>query len=61
MTWWIAAGLVAGIFCLARGAVDLWQRNYVWGVLSIVIGCVLLLTPIQTLAVKFDLPAPSQH
>ena len=61
MTLWMAAGLLAGTFCLARGAVDLWQRNYIWGALSIAIGCVLLLTPIQTHAVKLDLPAPSQH
>jgi len=61
MTLWMAMGLAAGAFCIARGAVDLRRRRYIWGVAGIAIGCALLLTPIQSSAVKFDVPAPSRR
>jgi hypothetical protein len=51
----------AAIFCLARGAVDLRQRRYAWGILGLASGLVLLVTPIPTHAVKFDLPRPGQR
>jgi hypothetical protein len=58
---WQFVGLVAvvGAFCVVRGAVDLRARRYVWGGIGVVIGLAALLTPVpvQTQAVKIDLPA----
>jgi len=55
MTLWIFAALLAGIYCVSRAVVDLRQRKYGWGLFGIVSASILLLTPIQTHAVKFDL------
>ena len=41
MTLWMAMGLAAGAFCIARGAVDLRRRRYIWGVAGIAIGFLL--------------------
>ena len=61
MTLWIFAALLAGIYCVSRAVVDLRQRKYGWGLFGIVSASILLLTPIQTHAVKFDLlPASSR-
>jgi hypothetical protein len=54
--WGIAA---IGFFCVLRGILDVRERRYVWGAFGIVAGLVLLLTPISTQAVKFDLPPPA--
>jgi uncharacterized membrane protein HdeD (DUF308 family) len=51
---WIA--LAIGIFCIVRGVIDLRARRYAWGALGIVAGLTLILMPIPTQAVKFDLP-----
>jgi hypothetical protein len=56
MMAWMLAGLVAAIYCIARGIVDLRQRRHVWGALGICIGAFLLLVPEPTHAVKLDLP-----
>jgi uncharacterized membrane protein HdeD (DUF308 family) len=55
---WIA--LAVGIFCIVRGVMDLRARRYAWGGLGIVAGLTLILMPIPTQAVKFDLPAQGQ-
>ena len=57
MFWWLLASGIAGTYCLVRAIVDLWQRQYVWAALGLVSGAVLLLTPVQTHAVKIELPA----
>lgn len=57
---WLAIILVAGIFCVVRGVMDLRQRRYVWGGLGLAIGCAILLVPIQSHAVKVDLPPPQR-
>jgi hypothetical protein len=58
MSDWQFIGLVAvvGAFCVVRGIVDLRARRYVWGGLGVVIGLTVLLMPVQTNAVKVDLP-----
>ena len=61
MNLFLAIGVATGLFCILRGAVDLWQKRYVWGVLGIAVGLAILATPFQTHAVKYDLPAPSQR
>ena len=60
-TFWSFAVVLAGIFCISRAIVDLRQRKYGWGLFGIVSAAILLLTPIRTHAVKFDLlPASSR-
>ena len=62
MTLWSWVGLTVGIFCIVRGAVDLRQRKHAWGALGILAGLTfILLTPIQTHAVKLDLIVPSNR
>ena len=58
-TIWSLAALLAGIYCIARAIVALRMRKYVWGVMGIASAAIFLLTPIQSHAVKFDLPANS--
>jgi hypothetical protein len=58
---WMWVVLAAGIFCLVRGVVDVRNRRWVWGVVGIVAGLALLLTPISTHTVKFDLPPGAQR
>jgi hypothetical protein len=47
----------AAAYCFGRAVVDLREKRYVWGAIGIVAGAAILLTPIQTQAVKVDLPA----
>jgi hypothetical protein len=50
--------LVTVAYCIARAVVDLRQKRYVWAAAGILCGAAILLTPIQTHAVKLDLPPP---
>ena len=60
MMWlWTLAVLMAALFCIARAVVDLRARKYGWGLLGLVSAAIFLLVPIQTHAVKYDLPPPS--
>lgn len=54
--FWTFAALLAGLYCLSRAVVDFRQRKFVWGFLGIVSAAIILLTPIQSHAVKFDVP-----
>lgn len=56
MTWWMAAGMIATIYCIVRAAVDLRQKRYVWAAIGACCAALLLLAPIETHAVKIDLP-----
>jgi hypothetical protein len=60
MTWTIAV-LAAATYCIIRGVIDLRERRYVWATIGIVCGALLLLTPIESRAIKFDLPIPVQR
>lgn len=53
---WLAIILVAGLFCVTRGVIDLVHRKFVWGVIGLAIGCAIFALPIQSHAVKVDLP-----
>jgi hypothetical protein len=53
---WLWLGTVAGVFCVVRGIADLRARRYLWGSLGVLAGLALLLIPVQTHVVKFDLP-----
>jgi uncharacterized membrane protein HdeD (DUF308 family) len=55
--FWIAASVLAMVYCFVRGAWDLRQKRYLWGVLGIVSGIAVGTMPIQSHAIKIDLPA----
>ena len=59
MLAWTIVAIAAAAYCIARGVVDLRQRRYAWGAIGIFAGAAILLTPVQTHAVKMDLPIPS--
>lgn len=59
--WWSFAALGAALFCIVRGLVDLRQRKYIWGALGIISAAIIMLTLIQTHAVKIDLLPPSSR
>ncbi|AXJ95529.1 MULTISPECIES: hypothetical protein [unclassified Sphingomonas] len=54
---WTIAALIAGVYCIVKAAADLRARRYGWGVVGLLSGIVFLTTPVQTHAVKIDLPA----
>ena len=54
---WNLAALGAAIYCIAKAVIDLRARKYGWGIVGLLSAVVFLLTPIQTHAVKIDLPA----
>lgn len=53
---WSIAALAATVYCVAKAMIDLRARRYVWGIVGLLSAAVFLLTPIQTHAVKVDLP-----
>jgi hypothetical protein len=55
---WAIAVLAVAAYCFARGIVDLRQRRFVWGAVGILGGIIIMTVPIQTHAVKYDLPPP---
>lgn len=54
---WSFAALAAAIYCIAKAVIDLRARKYGLGIFGLLSAAVLLLAPIQTHAVKVDLPA----
>ncbi len=54
---WNFAALVAAIYCIAKAVIDLRASRYAWGIVGLLSAVVFLMTPIQTHAVKIDLPA----
>jgi len=61
MILWSLIAFAAATYCLVRGIVDLRQGKYIWGTLGVLSAVVLMLTPLQTHAVKIDLPAPAHR
>ena len=56
MIWWKLATFGVALYCLARGVIDLRQRRYIWGVLGIACGGMILFMPMPSHAVKVTLP-----
>ncbi|NWK98098.1 hypothetical protein DM806_21030 [Sphingobium lactosutens] len=57
MTWfWVIALLFAALVLLVRAFVDARKRQYLWAVASFAGALAILCAPIQTHAVKIDLP-----
>ena len=51
----VALGL-AGLYCLVRAVMDLKHHRFVWGVVGLICAGLILLTPMSSQAVKYDLP-----
>ena len=50
-------GLMAvALFCFAAGIRELKRKEYIWAVFAFASALVVVATPIQTHAVKFDVP-----
>ena len=58
-TLWIFAFLGAAIYCVVKAVIDLRAKRYVWGVIGLLCAGIILLAPIQTHAVKVDMPSPT--
>jgi len=61
MLLWSFAALGAGIYCIIRGVGDIRQKRYAWGALALVSAAIFLLMPLQTHAVRVDLPVPASR
>jgi uncharacterized membrane protein HdeD (DUF308 family) len=48
--------VLAGLYCLARGVMDLRAKRWAWGALGIVAGIAIMAAPIPTQSVSVDLP-----
>ena len=57
---WAFAAVAACLYCVVRGIMDCRRGNYVWGLFGIASGLILAFIPIQTHAVKVDLPVNSR-
>ena len=57
---WSFAAVAAAIYCTVKAIIDLRARKYGWGIVGLLSAVVFLTTPIQTHAVKVDLPAARQ-
>ena len=53
---WNFAALAAAIYCIAKAVIDLRVHRYGWGIVGLLSAVVFLVTPIQTHAIKVDLP-----
>lgn len=53
---WNLAALAAAAYCLVKASIDLRARRIGWGIVGLLSAIVFLVTPVQTHAVKIDLP-----
>jgi uncharacterized membrane protein HdeD (DUF308 family) len=51
--------VLAGLYCLARGVMDLRAKRWVWGVLGLISGVAVMAAPVPT-QVQVTLPASSK-
>ena len=57
MVEWMVVAFVAAAYCVVRAIFDLREKRFLWAALGILGGAAILFTPIETHAVKVDLPA----
>ena len=58
LSWfWLVALLTVTIFCIVQAIRDFRAKNYAWAAAAAISAALLLSMPIQTHAVKIDLPA----
>ena len=48
--------IAAAAYCIARAVIDLREKRFVWAAIGAVVGAAILFTPIQTHAIKVELP-----
>lgn len=60
MVWWLLASGAATVYCIVRSVVDLRQKRYVWAAIGLISAAILLLSPVQTHAVKLDFPMSNE-
>lgn len=53
---WFMALLAVALFCIIQAVRDIRAKNYVWGFAAAIAGALILAMPVQTTAVKIDLP-----
>ena len=56
MSFSLIALAAASLFCLVRAIIDFTQRRYRWAAAGLACAVLLMSVPIETHAVKFDLP-----
>jgi hypothetical protein len=56
MSLFLIVTLAASLYCLARSAMDFRQRRFIWGAIGIACAALLLLTPLENRASKYDVP-----
>ncbi len=56
MILWTAVALIVALYCIVRATIDVRRKQYLWAVAGYTCAAFILLTPIQTHAVKIDLP-----
>ncbi|BBD00975.1 MULTISPECIES: hypothetical protein [Sphingobium] len=50
--------VLVGLYCLARGVMDLRAKRWVWGALGLISGMAVMAAPVPT-QVQVTLPAPN--
>jgi len=53
---WTAIALIVALYCIVRATIDLRRKQYLWAIAGYMSAAAILVTPIQTHAVKVDLP-----
>ncbi|HEY0623805.1 hypothetical protein [Sphingomonas sp.] len=57
--FWRAALTAVIVYCVAQAVRDLRAKRYAWAAAAVIAAALLLIMPVQTHAVKIDLPAAS--
>jgi hypothetical protein len=60
MTLLLVVTCLVALYCLIRGIIDLRQRRYAWRTIGLLCAGLLLSTPIQSHAVKYDVLVAGQ-
>jgi hypothetical protein len=55
VTLWMVAASLAGGYCLLRAVQDIRERRIAWAAAGLLSAALILLTPIQSRAIKLDL------
>jgi hypothetical protein len=56
MLMWTIVALLTAAYCIVRAILDIRQRQYVWAAVGFILSAAILFMPVQTHAVKVELP-----
>jgi hypothetical protein len=56
---WSFLLLLVAIYCIARAVSDIRQKKYAWAAFGLLGAAAILLMPMESHAIKVDLPAPA--